>query len=116
MLPMGSRRARVPLTLSNPEADRLARSLAALTGETVEEAVERALRDELAREQERRANLPAAGEPELAAELAGSAGDEDRLLRDVHAIARRFQEHAAGRPFTALDHGEFLYGAAGLPR
>jgi len=112
MLPMGSRRARVPLTLSNPEADRLARSLAALTGETVEEAVERALRDELAREQERRANLPAAGEPELA----GSAGDEDRLLRDVYAIARRFQEHAAGRPFTALDHGEFLYGAAGLPR
>jgi antitoxin VapB len=100
------------LTLSNPEADRLARSLAALTGETVEEAVERALRDELAREQERRANLPATGEPELA----GSAGDEDRLLQDVHAIARRFQEHAAGRPFTALDHGEFLYDAAGLPR
>ncbi len=101
----------MPLILSNPDADRLARSLAALTGETVEQAVERALRDGLAREQERRATLPSPGGPKRA----GSVGDEDRLLQDVRAIAQRFREHAQG-PFTALDHGELLYDEAGLPR
>ncbi len=39
----------MPLTLSSPEVDQLARSLAALTGETVEQAVEHALRHQLAR-------------------------------------------------------------------
>jgi antitoxin VapB len=112
MLAMSFGRAPVPLTLSNPEADRLARSLAALTGETVEQAVERALRDGLARERERRAVLPSAGGPERV----GQADDEDRLLQDVRTIARRFQEHAAGRPLTSLDHGELLYDEAGLPR
>jgi antitoxin VapB len=113
MLAMSFGRAPVPLTLSNPEADRLARSLAALTGETVEQAVERALRDGLARERERRrAAPPGAGGPGRG----GPADDEDRLLQDVRAIARRFREHAAGRPFTALDHGELLYDEAGLPR
>ncbi len=34
----------MPLTLSDPETDQLARSLAALTGETVEQAVGRAVR------------------------------------------------------------------------
>jgi hypothetical protein len=44
----------MPLTPSNPKAVHLARSLAALTGEIVEQAVERALRDQLAREQDAR--------------------------------------------------------------
>lgn len=111
MLATSFGRPRVPLILSNPEADRLARSLAALTGETVEQAVERALRDGLAREQARHPIPPRAG----GSEPAGSSDDEDRLLQDVRAIARRFQEHA-GRPFTSLDHGELLYDEAGLPR
>ena len=80
--------------------------------ETVEQAVERALRDGLARERERRAVLPSAGGPERVR----PADDEDQLLQDVRAIARRFQEHAAGRPLTSLDHGELLYDEAGLPR
>jgi antitoxin VapB len=112
MLAMSFGRAPVPLTLSNPEADCLARSLAAITGETVEQAVERALRDGLARERERRATQPGAGGPERA----GTADDETRLLQDVRAITRRFREHAAGRPLTALDHGELLYDEAGRPR
>ncbi|MCC2664705.1 MAG: transcription factor [Geminicoccaceae bacterium] len=48
----------MPLTPSNPKAVHLARSLAALTGEIVEQAVERALRDQLAREQGRQTELP----------------------------------------------------------
>jgi antitoxin VapB len=49
------------LSIKTEEADRLARALAALTGETMTEAVTVALRERLAREQARRAaavNLP----------------------------------------------------------
>ena len=95
----------MPLTLASPEIDRLARSLAALTGETVEQAVERAVRDQLAREHERQQRP--GGEHDN--------GNDVRLLDDVQAIARRFQEQV-GRPFTSLDHGELLYDEAGLPR
>ena len=42
------------LSIKDPEADRLARNLAALTGESLTEAVKAALRDRLAREQRRR--------------------------------------------------------------
>lgn len=42
------------LTITNPEADRLARELAATTGEELAEAVLNALRERLTREQERR--------------------------------------------------------------
>ena len=38
------------LTIDNPEADRLARELAAKTGESVENAVLNALREQLAKE------------------------------------------------------------------
>jgi antitoxin VapB len=100
----------VPLTLSNPEADQLARSLADLTGETVEQAVERALRDQLAREQDRRAE-----EGTGLLGRADVAGDDARLLEEVRRIARRFREHV-GHPFSSLDHGELLYDEAGLPR
>ncbi len=40
----------MPLHISNPEADRLARELARLKGETVTEAVVKALRERLVRE------------------------------------------------------------------
>ncbi|HXG20956.1 MAG TPA: type II toxin-antitoxin system VapB family antitoxin [Methylomirabilota bacterium] len=42
------------LTITNPDADRLARELAAVTGEELAEAVLNALRERLTREQERR--------------------------------------------------------------
>lgn len=42
------------LTIEHPEADRLARELAMATGETLVEAVLQALRERLAREQERK--------------------------------------------------------------
>lgn len=101
----------MPLTLTNPETGRLAKALAALTGQTVEQAIERALRDVLAREQERRR----AAMPDADGLDRGEAADDAELLQDVHAITRRFQEHA-GQPFTSLDHGELLYDEAGLPR
>jgi antitoxin VapB len=99
----------MPLTLSDPETDRLARSLATLTGETLEQAVGRAIKDRLLREQERRGAAPA-----VAGSDHGGVMD-DALLREVHAIARRFREHA-GVTFSSLDHGELLYDEAGLPR
>jgi antitoxin VapB len=42
------------LSIKDPEADRLARRLAGLTGESLTEAVKTALRDRLEREQRRR--------------------------------------------------------------
>jgi antitoxin VapB len=42
------------LSIKDSEADRLARNLAALTGESLTDAVKAALRDRLAREQRRR--------------------------------------------------------------
>ena len=50
------------LSIKTEEADRLARTLAALTGETMTEAVTEALRERLARERAKReaaADLPA---------------------------------------------------------
>lgn len=52
------------LSIMDPEADQLARELAARTGETVAEAVVKALRERLLREQER------TGRPRLSEELA----------------------------------------------
>ena len=93
-----------------PETDHLARSLAALTGETVEQAVGRALRNQLAREQGRRAGESSGGPARSAI-----ASDDARLLEEVRAITCRFREHA-GHPFSSLDHGKLLYDEAGLPR
>ena len=44
----------MPLSIKAPEADRLARDLAALTGETMTEAVIVAMRERLAREERKR--------------------------------------------------------------
>lgn len=43
----------MPFSIKNPEADRLARELAATTGESLTEAVLRALRERLVRERGR---------------------------------------------------------------
>lgn len=48
----------MPLSIKDPEADRLARELAARTGETLTEAVVVALRERLARETGRTRSIP----------------------------------------------------------
>lgn len=50
------------LSIKDPEADRLARELAARTGETLTRAVVTALRERLERENRRRRVLPLRGE------------------------------------------------------
>jgi antitoxin VapB len=47
------------LGLEDPETDRLARAVAALTGETLTEAIRKALAERLTREQRRRARRSA---------------------------------------------------------
>jgi antitoxin VapB len=46
------------LSLKDPETDRLARAVAALTGETLTDAVRNALAERLEREQLRRGEMP----------------------------------------------------------
>ncbi len=55
----------MPLNIKNPEADRLARALSEKTGETITEAVIRALQERLARE-EGRSRVPSLKEELLA--------------------------------------------------
>ena len=47
----------MPLSIKDPEADRLARAVAARTGETITQAVIGALRERLAREERRSQGL-----------------------------------------------------------
>ncbi len=65
----------MPLSIKSPEADRLARELAATTGESITVAVTLAMRERLAREQHKRQ-------------------DKAALLADVRAIA----DHCAALP------------------
>jgi len=84
----------VGFNIKNDEAHRLAKKLAALTGETMTAAVTEALRQRL--EQVRRAK----------------SGDlADRLL----AIGKRTAAHLR-EPFRSADHAELLYDERGLPR
>jgi antitoxin VapB len=48
----------MPLSLKDPETDRLARQVAALTGETLTEAIRTALAERLARQQRQRGTAP----------------------------------------------------------
>jgi antitoxin VapB len=59
----------VALNIKDPEADRLARQVAEMTGETITGAVVTALKEKLAREERRRA-------------------DVDTLVDDVMGVAR----------------------------
>jgi antitoxin VapB len=81
------------LNIKNPEARRLARELAALTGESMTAAVTEAIRERLARARRER-------EPPLAA----------RLLAIGKDCAAHLKE-----PSRSFDHAELLYGADGLP-
>jgi antitoxin VapB len=85
------------LNIKNEEADRLARELAELTGESVTAAVTEALRERLAREEKARHRRKA-----TAAELMEIARD----------IASRMKE-----PWKSIDIDELLYDEkTGLPK
>lgn len=81
------------LSIKDPETDDLARRLARQTGETLTEAIRRAVEERLQREERRRSAL---------------AG---RLLE----IGRRCAENMEP-PFHSSDHAELLYDEGGLPR
>jgi len=80
------------LNVKDPKAHRLARSIAALTGETISQAVTEALRERYERLQKRH----------------GKASVEELL-----AIAERCAAHIKGHD---LDHAELLYDERGLPK
>jgi antitoxin VapB len=65
----------MPISIKAPEADRLARQLAAVTGETITDAVIVAMRERLAREERKRQN-------------------SDALLEEIRAISH----HCASLP------------------
>jgi antitoxin VapB len=82
------------MNIKNDEAQKLARKLAKLTGETMTAAVTEAVRERLDRLQsEQREGLA------------------DRLVR----IGKDCAAHLR-KPFRTVDHGEFLYDEKGLPR
>ena len=80
------------LNIKDPEAHRLAREIARVTGETMTLAVTEALRERLARLEQR----------------SGRAS-----VKELMAIAERAASHVK-RPY--LDHGQLLYDEHGLPR
>ena len=82
------------LTIHDPDAYRLARELAEIKGQSMDDVVLDALRNERAR---------------LAQEWQRKA-DTSELL----AIGQRCAEHLA-QPAGAVDHGALLYDDTGLP-
>ncbi|MBJ7608148.1 MAG: type II toxin-antitoxin system VapB family antitoxin [Candidatus Dormibacteraeota bacterium] len=85
------------LNIKNQQAERLARELAAATGESVTRAVTRAVSERLDR-----------------VRGADEAGVADRVarMREISSdAARRWVE-----PYATADHGDLLYDEAGLPR
>lgn len=82
------------LNIKNEEAQKLARQLSELTGETLTTAVTEAVRERLERVQSAR-----------------GAGLKDRLLRIGRDCAAHLQE-----PYLSADHGDLLYDDKGLPR
>jgi antitoxin VapB len=82
------------LNIKNAEAERLAKELAELTGESLTGAIAVALRERLERvRQERGESL------------------SDKLLAIGRDCAARLKE-----PYKTVDHGELLYDERGLPR
>ena len=79
----------------NDEMLRLAGELASLTGETVDEAVNVALRERLERVRHERSV-------------------EERLQR-IRAISQRTARMLRDGP-SAVEHGDFLYDERGLPK
>lgn len=80
------------LNIKNEDAHRLAVEVAKLTGETLTEAVIKALAERL--------------------EKIKAEQDEERLFRELIGLAEKC---AAGLKGPPIDHGEFLYDERGLP-
>lgn len=83
------------LNIKNEDAHRLARELAALTGESMTVAVTEAIRERI--ERLKRAK--------------NRNGLAERLLAIGRDSAPRFKE-----PYRSADHGDLLYDERGLPR
>ncbi len=81
------------LNIKDPEAHKLAKELAAETGETMTQVVTVALREKLSRIRRAKKAKATAGE--------------------LRAIAARFRKHIKG---PVEDHGAFLYDEKGLPK
>ncbi|MGH8932181.1 MAG: type II toxin-antitoxin system VapB family antitoxin [Egibacteraceae bacterium] len=71
------------LSIKNEEADRLARELAATTGETITDSIIAALRERLDRERARRSSNVAARLRRLASEIASMPILDDRSPDDI---------------------------------
>ena len=82
------------LNIKNEQTHRLAQKLAQLTGESMTEAVDKAVRERLTRVRE-------AEKGELA----------ERLLKIGRECAAHLKE-----PYRSVDHGEMLYDEKGLPK
>ncbi len=82
------------MNIKNPEAQRLAQEVAALTGETLTAAILISLREKLERMQ--RTNKPG-----LASELVAIGEDCARHMK---------------QPYLSVDHGDLLYDELGLPK
>ncbi|MFZ0214437.1 MAG: type II toxin-antitoxin system VapB family antitoxin [Candidatus Dormiibacterota bacterium] len=85
------------MNTNNEEAERLARELAALTGESLTGAVTVAVRERLDR----------------------LRGEDATAIAQRTARIRTIARDAASRwvePYRSADHGDLLYDDAGLPR
>jgi antitoxin VapB len=82
------------MNIKNAEAQKLARELSKITGESLTAAVTEAVRERLERIQSQQ-----------------GAGLVDRLLRIGRDCAAHLKE-----PFRSADHGDILYDERGLPR
>ena len=82
------------LNIKSEDAHRLARELAALTGESMTVAVTEALRERIAR-----------------LKRSKREGLSERLLAIGRDCAARLKE-----PYRSIDHAELLYDERGLPR
>ena len=81
------------MNIKNEEATRLAKELAAITGESITRAIIESLRERLDRKKR----------------------DDKKLLAEVMAISRACGKRLRGKPIP--DHGEFLYDSeTGLPK
>ncbi len=85
------------LNIKNEEAVRLARKLAATTGESVTEAVTVAVRERLSRVEQQ--------------DQAASAQRFARIREIGKDAGRRWVD-----PYRSADHGDLLYDELGLPR
>jgi hypothetical protein len=99
----------MPLEINNDRADELAVELSELTGESIDNAVTRALEERLERERKLR-GVASCEEKPLSAEEQRSI--EERVA-EAMAIVRAAGGKGSGH---SSDHDELLYDERGLPR